>query len=38
MRQNIIAGIDIGNSTIKTVIAELKEESGKPQILGIGLS
>ncbi|TSC90720.1 MAG: cell division protein FtsA, partial [Parcubacteria group bacterium Gr01-1014_2] len=32
------AGIDIGNSTIKTVIAELKEESGKPQILGIGLS
>jgi cell division protein FtsA len=36
--KNIVTGIDIGNSTIKTIIAEFKEESGKPQILGIGLS
>lgn len=38
MHKNIVAGIDIGNSTIKTIIAEIKEDSRKPQILGTGLS
>ena len=37
-RHNIIAGIDIGNSAIKTIIAEHKEGSSRPQILGIGIS
>mgnify|MGYP001588164396 CR=1 FL=1 len=37
-RHNIIAGIDIGNSAIKTVIAEHKEGSARPQVLGIGIS
>lgn len=37
-RHNIITGIDIGNSAIKTVIAEHKEGSARPQVLGIGIS
>lgn len=36
--KNIVAGIDIGNSAIKTIIAEFKEGSTRPQILGIGSS
>ncbi len=49
MRQNIITGIDIGNSAVKTLIAEFKEgspphsymsggDSHRPQILGAGMS
>ncbi|MBI2063201.1 MAG: cell division protein FtsA [Candidatus Yanofskybacteria bacterium] len=36
MRQQIITGIDIGNHTIKTVIAELDRETLHPQIIGVG--
>ncbi len=36
--KNIVAGIDIGNSTIKTLIAEFKEGLARPQILGLGIS
>ncbi|MEK7537155.1 MAG: cell division protein FtsA [Patescibacteria group bacterium] len=36
--KNIIAGIDIGNSAVKTLIAEFKEGLARPQILGLGLS
>jgi len=36
--KNIVAGIDIGNSTVKTLIAEFKEGLARPQILGLGLS
>ncbi len=38
MSKNIIAGIDIGNSAIKTIIAEVKQDSQRPQILGVGAS
>ncbi|OHB19841.1 MAG: cell division protein FtsA [Parcubacteria group bacterium RIFCSPHIGHO2_02_FULL_40_12] len=38
MKKNIVAGIDIGNSAVKTIIAEFKEGSARPQILGTGLS
>lgn len=38
MTKNIIAGIDIGNSFVKTLIAELKDGSQRPQILGAGIS
>lgn len=38
MRQNIITGIDIGNSAVKTLIAEFKEGSPRPQVLGAGKS
>ena len=37
-KHNIIAGIDIGNSTVKTIIAEHKDGSERPQILGVGIS
>ena len=36
--KNIIAGIDIGNSAVKTLIAEFKDDSSRPQILGAGAS
>jgi cell division protein FtsA len=36
--KNIVAGIDIGNSTVKTIIAEFKQDSLRPQILGMGIS
>jgi cell division protein FtsA len=35
-RQQIICGIDIGNSAVKTVIAELNRETLRPQIIGVG--
>ncbi len=35
-RQHIITGIDIGNSSIKTVIAELNRETLRPRIIGVG--
>ncbi|MEK7659573.1 MAG: cell division protein FtsA, partial [Patescibacteria group bacterium] len=36
--KNIVAGIDIGNSAVKTLIAEFKEGLARPQILGLGFS
>ncbi|MEX1064238.1 MAG: cell division protein FtsA [Candidatus Paceibacterota bacterium] len=36
MRPQIICGIDIGNSAIKTVIAGIERGTSHPQILGIG--
>lgn len=36
--KNVVAGIDIGNWAVKTLIAEFKKESGRPQILGLGSS
>ncbi|MEK7151389.1 MAG: cell division protein FtsA [Patescibacteria group bacterium] len=38
MRQHLITGIDIGNHAIKTVIAELNQETLRPQIVGVGTS
>lgn len=38
MAKNIVCGIDIGNSTVKTIIAEIKENSERPQVLGTGIS
>ncbi len=35
MRQHIICGIDIGNTSIKTIIGEINRELGRPQIIGI---
>ncbi len=32
----LITGIDIGNSTVKTVIAEINREIMRPQVLGVG--
>lgn len=37
-RQQIICGIDVGNSAVKTVIAELNRETLRPQIIGVGSS
>lgn len=36
--KNIVSGIDIGNSAVKTVIAEFRNDSPRPQILGVGAS
>lgn len=36
--KNTIAGIDIGNSAVKTVIAEYNEKSEKPRVLGVGIA
>lgn len=38
MARNIVTGIDIGNSSVKTIIAEFKENSERPHILGVGVS
>lgn len=35
-RSHIICGIDIGNSAVKTVIAEINHETLRPQIIGLG--
>ena len=35
-RSHIICGIDIGNSAVKAVIAELNRETLHPQIIGVG--
>jgi len=34
--QQIICGIDIGNSAVKTIIAEFNRETLRPQIIGVG--
>ncbi len=36
MRQQIITGIDVGNSAVKTIIAGIDRETLRPQILGVG--
>ncbi|PIR41226.1 MAG: cell division protein FtsA [Candidatus Yanofskybacteria bacterium CG10_big_fil_rev_8_21_14_0_10_46_23] len=39
MSQNsIIAGIDVGNARVKTVIADIDRDSGHPHIIGVGIS
>ncbi|TSC90863.1 MAG: Cell division protein ftsA [Parcubacteria group bacterium Licking1014_17] len=35
-KSNIICGIDIGNSNVKTVIADLNSETYAPRIIGVG--
>lgn len=35
-RQNLITGIDIGNSLVKTVIAEVDRDFAYPRIIGVG--
>lgn len=37
-KENIICGLDIGTSNIKTVVAQVKFGQSKPQILGTGLA
>ncbi len=36
-RTNIVTGIDVGNSFVKTVIAELNRETLYPRLLGVGV-
>ena len=36
MKSSLICGIDIGNSSVKTVIAELNRETLQPRIIGVG--
>ena len=36
-RTHTITGIDVGNSFVKTVIAELDRESWQPRVLGVGV-
>src|SRR3989344_177072 len=36
--KKIVAGIDIGNSAVKTLIADFKEGPERPRILGVGIS
>ena len=36
MKSSLLCGIDVGNSFIKTVIAELNQETLQPRILGVG--
>lgn len=36
MKLQLLSGIDIGNSFIKTVIAEVNRETGQPRIIGTG--
>lgn len=38
MSQDIIVGLDIGTHTIQTVIAALRSDETKPQIIGVGES
>lgn len=35
MRQHLICGIDIGNTSVKTIIGEINRELGRLQIIGI---
>lgn len=35
---NIVAGIDIGTSNIRTIVAEYAKNSGKPVVIGVGTS
>lgn len=34
----MVTGIDVGNSFVKTVIAELERETGHPRFLGVGIA
>ena len=36
MKSSLLCGIDIGNSAIKTVIAEMNHETQQPRIIGVG--
>ncbi|MFH1769793.1 MAG: cell division protein FtsA [Parcubacteria group bacterium] len=36
MSKYTVCGIDIGNSSVKTVIADMNTETGRPRIIGIG--
>ncbi len=36
MKSSIICGIDVGNSSVKTVIAEVNHETLQPRIIGVG--
>lgn len=38
MRQHVICGIDIGNSSVKTIIGEINRELGRPQIIGTAIT
>lgn len=38
MARNIITAIDVGTSTVATVIAEKKPDEEKPRILGVGIT
>ncbi len=38
MREQNIVGLDIGTSNIRCVVAQIKDEKSKPQIMGIGHS
>lgn len=35
-KQNIIAGLDVGTSAVRTVIALTKNSEGRPRIIGVG--
>lgn len=37
MRQQIICGIDVGNSNVKTVIAEIDRQTLRPRVLGFSM-
>ena len=37
-RANVITGIDVGNSFVKTVIADLDRETLHPRFLGVGMA
>ncbi len=37
-RANIITGIDIGTSNIRTIVAEHPKNGGKPIVIGVGIS
>src|SRR3989344_2524160 len=36
MKSSTICGIDVGNSSVKTVIAEINRETLQPHIIGVG--
>lgn len=38
MRHKVIAGIDMGTYTTRVVVCEVREDGGKPRILGMGSS
>lgn len=37
-RKDIIVGVDVGSSTVRTVIAEIISQEEKPRIIGVGAS
>ncbi len=36
MVQHIICGIDVGNTAVKAVIADINDQTGQPRIIGVG--